>query len=60
MRKSEEEMFYQMIRLTGKTPRELINILPIKYKRAWYILGKWSSQGKYDYGVSLDLGWLEQ
>jgi hypothetical protein len=58
LRKSEEEMFYQLIKLTGKKPRELINELPINHKRAWYILEKWCRQGKYDYGVTLDLGWL--
>ncbi|MGG0308344.1 hypothetical protein ABEY43_06980 [Priestia megaterium] len=60
LRKSEEEMFYQLIKLSGKTPRELINSLPINHKRAWYILSKWSGQGKYDYGVNLELGWLTE
>jgi hypothetical protein len=27
-------------------------------KQAWRTLEKWSRQGTYDYGVSLDLGWL--
>lgn len=58
LRKSEEEMFYQLLKVTGKTPRELINELPINHKRAWYILEKWADQGKYEYGVTLDLGWL--
>ncbi|MGG4434508.1 hypothetical protein AAXE64_08100 [Priestia megaterium] len=60
LRKSEEEMFYQLIKLTKKSPRELINILPIHHKRAWYLLEKWSDQGRYDYGVNLELGWLTE
>jgi hypothetical protein len=30
----------------------------IPYKRAWYLLEKWSDRGLYDYGVTSDLGWL--
>lgn len=29
-------------------------------KQAWATLEKWSRRGEYDYGVSLDLGWLEE
>ena len=45
-----------------KTPRELINTegFPMNYKRAWYLLEKWSGKGWYNYGVTLDLGWLEE
>lgn len=60
LRKSEEAMFYQLIKLSGKSPRELINELPINHKRAWYILRKWSGKGIYNYGVTLDLGWIER
>ena len=28
------------------------------YKRAWYLLLKWSRKGWYDYGVTLDMGWM--
>jgi hypothetical protein len=40
--------------------RDLINEegFYIHYKRAWYLLKKWSSYGWYNYGVALDLGWL--
>lgn len=43
-------------------PRFLINEegFPIPYKRALYLLGKWCDKGWYQYGVSLDLGWLTQ
>ncbi len=49
--------FYRMI------PRDVINILysfgSMHYKRAWYLLKKWCVLGFYDYGVTLDLGWIE-
>lgn len=60
LRKSEEEMFYQLIKLSDKSPRELIKMLPINHKRAWYLLDKWSQQDKYSYGVTLDLGWVTE
>ena len=46
----------------GPTPREIIEELvsggTIRHrKQAWRTLEKWSRQGKYDYGVTLDLGW---
>lgn len=42
------------------TPRELINIIDmwIPHKRCWYYLEKWDRLGFYDYGVTLDLGWI--
>ena len=48
--------------ITEVTPRDIINSLDfyIHYKRAWYILGKWSGNGWYDYGCTLDLGWLTE
>ncbi len=44
------------------TPRLIININPdrINYKRAWKILEKWDDNGWYEYGVSLDLGWITE
>lgn len=46
--------------LSPITPREIINEpnFPINYKRAWYLLEKWSGKDWYDYGVTLDLGWI--
>ncbi len=29
-------------------------------KQAWRTLEKWCRQGTYEYGVSLDLGWLTE
>lgn len=58
LRKSEEELFYQLLLSSELSPRELIEKLPINDKRAHYLLSKWCARGRYDYGVALDLGWL--
>lgn len=42
----------------GLFPRDLIPYSGLHYKRAWYLLGKWSAKGWYDYGTTLDSGWL--
>ncbi len=49
-------------KLPRKTPRDIINEpgFPIPHKRAWYLLEKWSGQGLYDYGVTVDLGWMTE
>lgn len=41
--------------------RDLINEpnFYIYYKRAWYLLEEWSGKRWYEWGVTLDLGWLE-
>lgn len=33
--------------------------LGFSYKQLMYYVSKWSDKGFYDYGVTLDLGWLE-
>lgn len=38
--------------------RELIHRIDIPYKQCWYYLNKWCAKGYYEYGVTLDLGWL--
>lgn len=40
--------------------RQIIEELPINKKRANYILEKWTSNGWYDWGVSIDMGWIEK
>ena len=45
------------------TPRDIIKEMVAlgviaSAKQAWATLTKWSCLGLYDYGVSLDLGWL--
>jgi len=44
------------------TPRDLINLpnFPIHHKQAWYYLEKWADKGWYNYGVTVDLGWIEK
>ncbi len=44
------------------TPRDLINDdgFAMHHKRAWGILEKWCRKRWYEYGVSLDLGWLTE
>ena len=46
----------------GKNPRPLINSddFEMHYKRAWYLLNKWAEKGWYDWGVTLDMGWLTE
>lgn len=70
--KEDEIAFFKAVakhcRNTGSTPlfsrilwpRDIINSkgFSVNYKRAWYLLEKWSNKGLYDYGVSLDLGWI--
>ena len=41
-----------------RTPRGIIADAGIPPKRGWYVLGKWAGKGWYDWGVSIDLGWL--
>jgi len=55
---------YNRIKLTGKFPRDIIDEMlkenKIKSpKQAWRTLEKWSAKRLYDYGSTLDLGWLE-
>lgn len=44
----------------GISPREIINEegFYMHYKRAWRILEKWSGKDWYEWGVTMDLGWL--
>ena len=39
-------------------PREIMKTMSINRKRALYLLDKWADKGWYEYGTSLDLGWL--
>ena len=42
-----------------ETVRDLIKRGSLPAKRCWYLLEKWSNKGWYNYGVTVDLGWLE-
>lgn len=72
MKEDEIKFFKTMVRYSRRnsngslcygaaSPREVINILGefMNYKRCWYLLKKWSGLGFYNYGVCLDLGWIE-
>lgn len=56
----EDERHFLLDLYTRAKPRDLINSSDfyMNHKRAWYLLDKWSNKGWYDYGVTLDLGWL--
>lgn len=38
--------------------REVIAASQINHKRCWRWLEKWSAKGWYDYGTSIDCGWM--
>jgi hypothetical protein len=42
----------------GGFVRDVLVRLQIPRNRARYLLDKWTAKGWYEYGVSLDLGWL--
>jgi hypothetical protein len=43
---------------TGETPRDAGERLGIHPKRVAALCEKWTSKGHYEYGVTMDLGWL--
>lgn len=60
--KDDEKQFLLDILNRGITPRDIINEpdFYMHHKRAWYLLEKWSDKGWYDWGISMDLGWLTE
>jgi hypothetical protein len=64
-RKPDEIELFQRIKskLPNVTTRVIVEQMvmenKINFKRAIYILEKWSGQGIYEYGVSCLAGWLE-
>lgn len=46
--------------ITNISTRVIINEpdFYMHHKRAWYLLEKWCGKDWYEYGVTLDLGWL--
>ena len=47
---------------SGVFPRDLINSdkLQMNHKRAWYLLCKCADRGWYEYGTTLDMGWMTE
>jgi hypothetical protein len=54
----EKQLLLAIYEDDNETVRSAIKRIGMNHKRAWYILRKWSDRGLYDYGISLDLGWL--
>lgn len=67
MKPDVEALFRQLIalaRVERRSVRDVIADMKAKgiiqsEKQAWRTLEKWNRKGKYSYGVTLDLGWLE-
>ena len=58
MVKRQEKDFFRMVRERGeKAVRDVIAESGINYKRCWRYL---ENRGWYEYGVTLDLGWLTE
>lgn len=38
--------------------RDVMERLPVPWKRLLYLLKKWTRKGWYEYGVNPELGWL--
>jgi hypothetical protein len=49
-----------LVTVNEKSVRDIINEpdFPLHYKRAWFLLEKFCEKSWYEYGVTLDLGWL--
>jgi len=58
--KAEIGLYAEAGRTNRKYVRDIINEpdFPIHHKRAWMMLYKWARRGYYDYGVTVDLGWV--
>lgn len=55
-----DEMALWAALVAGEWPRTAGPRLGIPSRRVWYLCEKWARQGIYDYGVSCDLGWINQ
>ena len=44
--------------IAGPTTKEIADRLGMHVNRLYYILEKWSDNGKWEYGVSLQTGWF--
>ena len=58
-RNSTDEKRLWSALLDGEKPRQAGIRLGINAKRVVSLCIKWTDQGKYNYGVAADLGWIE-
>lgn len=59
MKDDERRLLIELNR-SARLPREIAREQGMHPKRACAMLAKWAKRGWYDYGVSVDMGWLEQ
>jgi len=62
LKRMQLEVGLAPFRAKDKTSRDIIGEdgFPLHIKRAWYLLKKWHGKGWYEYGVTLDLGWMTE
>ena len=58
MKADEREFMFKVADNQHLTPRAIAAMLNMNPKRSWYLCQKWTDKGWYDYGVSVDTGWL--
>ena len=58
MKPDEQKLLSTLLPMESPVVRDVIKSLGMNHKRAVYILEKWAAKGWYDYGVTVDLGWL--
>lgn len=58
-RRLDEHRLWWMVAGRGMRPRDAGARLGIARKRVEYLCRKWAQQGRYDYGVCIDMGWAE-
>lgn len=55
--KSDEAALWEKV-VAGERPEPAAAALGMPWKRLLYLLDKWTTQGKWDYGVHPTQGWL--
>jgi hypothetical protein len=62
LRQFQEKVFFDMIKNRDPdkfTISDIIRLLDIPWKRAYYILNKWTAKKYYNWGTSTFSGWLK-
>ena len=57
--KQDEKLLWEAA-LNNEWPRNAGERLSIPPKRVVYLCMKWTRLGKYEYGISADLGWVKR